>query len=198
VSIIDSTITNTPIGILTNERSGNASVKPPNIVLDNLNTNNVPVIVQTDKGKVLLPGSGGGTVVSLWATGFRQIGGRGSMQTGYLSSMNKPQPLMKDGKIFAKSRPQYETLPQSSFAVATHPDFGIANDGSGDQTDKINKFLNSALGSGRVAYFPAGIYQVQGTVFVPPGSRIQGASWSQVWELTQRIGRNMLTLLALK
>jgi hypothetical protein len=77
-----------------------------------------------------------------------------------------------------RSRPQYETLSASQFLVATAE--GCRNDGTGDQTGAINAFLRKAAGSGQVAYFPAGIYQVGGTVFVPTGTRMQGASWSQI------------------
>jgi hypothetical protein len=31
-----------------------------------------------------------------------------------------------------------------------------------------------------IAYFPAGIYRVEDTVTIPAGSRVQGASWSQI------------------
>jgi hypothetical protein len=57
---------------------------------------------------------------------------------------------------------------------------GIANDGTGDQTFKINAFLKKAAAASQIAYFPAGIYQVGSTVFIPTGSRIQGSSWSQI------------------
>ena len=58
---------------------------------------------------------------------------------------------------------------------------GISNAGvGGDQSTKINKFLQDAASAGKIAYFPGGIYLVEDTVFVPVGSRIQGSSWSQV------------------
>ncbi len=56
----------------------------------------------------------------------------------------------------------------------------MSNIGDIDQTAKINQFLKDAKAAGKVAYFPAGIYLVKGTVNVPTGSRIQGSSWSQV------------------
>jgi hypothetical protein len=56
----------------------------------------------------------------------------------------------------------------------------ITNDGKGDQTGAINTFLQKAAASGKIAYFPAGIYQVGGTVIIPAGSRVQGSSWSQI------------------
>jgi hypothetical protein len=79
-----------------------------------------------------------------------------------------------------RSRPQYEDLPTSSFLVATSQPYGISNMGDGDQTLAINQFLKDAKNAGKVAYFPAGIYLVQGTVTIPTGSRVQGSSWSQV------------------
>lgn len=81
--------------------------------------------------------------------------------------------------LYVRSRPQYETLDTGSFLIATK-DGGCANDGTGDQAVCINNFLTSAYAAGQIAYFPAGIYQVGSTVFVPTGSRIQGASWSQI------------------
>lgn len=78
-----------------------------------------------------------------------------------------------------RSRPQYETIDAGSFLIATK-DGGCANDGTGDQAGCINTFLENANAAGQIAYFPAGIYQVGSTVFVPTGSRIQGASWSQI------------------
>jgi hypothetical protein len=54
------------------------------------------------------------------------------------------------------------------------------NDGTGDQATAINTFLAKAKDGNKIAYFPAGIYQVGTTVFIPTGSRVQGSSWSQI------------------
>jgi hypothetical protein len=83
---------------------------------------------------------------------------------------------MSGGKLFTKSRPQYEGLGVGEFLIAT--EHGCKNDGTGDNTKAINDFLKAAVG--KVAYFPAGIYSVQGTVNVPINSKLQGASWSQI------------------
>jgi hypothetical protein len=53
ISIIDSTIKNVPIGILTRE----SSVDAPNIVLDNVDFSGVSIPVQADGGKGLLSGA---------------------------------------------------------------------------------------------------------------------------------------------
>jgi hypothetical protein len=86
--------------------------------------------------------------------------------------------LTADKKLFVRARPQYETLSPSSFLIATEE--GISHDGKGDQSAAINRFLAKAWSRGLVAYFPAGVYQVQDTIFIPTGSRVLGSSWSQI------------------
>lgn len=175
VSIIDSSISNTPIGVLTNSRT-DTSGSPPNIVLDNVVMNNVASPVADDQNKVIL-GTGG--TISLWATGKRYDGGKGSVQTGTVTAPKKSTRLLdSSGKLFYRARPQYENLGTSSFLVAT--DEGCKNDGTGDNTNAINAFLQKAQAAGQVAYFPAGIYIVGGTVVIPTGSKVQGAAWSQI------------------
>ncbi|KAK8128767.1 glucan endo-1 3-beta-glucosidase [Apiospora sp. TS-2023a] len=174
VSIIDSTISNVPIGVLTN----NHDDMPPNIVLDNTVFNNVGATVIVEGGDTLL--EGGTTTVDLWAHGRRYIGGQGERATGHVQNRpTKPELLLDgSGKLFTRLRPQYEDLPTSSFLVAT--EHGCSNDGTGDNTAAINSFLQQAAGAGQVAFFPAGIYSVQGTVTFPTGSKVQGSGWSQI------------------
>jgi len=172
VSLIDCKISNVPTGILTYAGTD----APPNMVLDNLVTSNVGAVVRTADGHVLLPATGH---VGLWAIGQRYAGGRGSYQSGTVSGVpGRPASLLSGGAFFSRSRPQYESLGVGSFLIATAQ--GIKNDGTGDQTAAINAFLQNAVRRGQIAYFPAGVYQVYGTVRVPLGSRIQGSSWSQV------------------
>jgi hypothetical protein len=91
----------------------------------------------------------------------------------------KPKELLdSNAKLFTKSRPQYENEGEGSFLVATQN--GCDNGGGGDQTNAINSFLKKALDQGKIAYFPAGIYSVSGTVEIPTNSRVVGASWSQI------------------
>ncbi|RYP18793.1 hypothetical protein DL765_003728 [Monosporascus sp. GIB2] len=172
--VSDSTIRNIKTGILTNDRTDGA----PNIVLDNVAMSNVESMVQVHGGVSLLPGTSDDTTIALWASGRRYTGGDGTSETGDLTMPSKPEGLLANGRLFSRSRPQYEDLDASAFMVAT--DEGIANDGTGDQTQKINAFLQEAQAVNAIAYFPAGIYQVQGTVKIPIGSKLQGSSWSQI------------------
>ncbi|KAH8157033.1 hypothetical protein CIB48_g11215 [Xylaria polymorpha] len=150
----------------------------PNIVLDNLYISNVAQIVQQDGGSTLLTGSTSSQTIDLWGTGLRYNGSSGSSQTGNIVSPPKGAGLLSGKNWYVRSRPQYESLGADSFLVATEQ--GIKNDGSGDQASAINSFLLKARDGGQIAYFPAGIYQVGSTVFIPTGSRVQGSSWSQI------------------
>ncbi|KAI0007369.1 hypothetical protein F4779DRAFT_643166 [Xylariaceae sp. FL0662B] len=171
VSIIDTIISGTTVGILTNGLGSS-----PNIVLDNTVFEGVTSPVLVDGGSTLLSGNS-----DLWATGKRYNGSVGSTQTGDVTAPTKAQGLLdsQTGFLFVRERPQYEDLSTSSFLVAT-TNGGCKNDGTGDQTSCINLFLQKAAGTGRIAYFPAGIYTVGSTVVVPTGSRVQGSSWSQI------------------
>lgn len=170
----DSKISNCPIGILTNSRS-DADASPPAIVIDNLEMSNVATTIQGEGGEVILAGTGH---IDLWATGRRYNGTKGSTVAGDVDAPKKGERLLQDGKLFYRPRPQYEGVGADGFLVATAE--GCNNDGTGDQKDNINAFLQKANAAGKIAFFPAGIYRVGGTVQIPTGSRVQGSVWSQI------------------
>ncbi|KAB5566246.1 exo-1,3-beta-D-glucanase [Coniochaeta sp. 2T2.1] len=175
VSFIDCTMSNVPTGILTDDGTD----APPNMVIDHLVIDNVETIVKTTDGQNLLHGSETIAILGLWGIGQRFTGRSDSYQSGAITGVpNRPASLLDQGFFFSRSRPQYGSLGVGDFLVATAQ--GIKNDGTGDQTAVINQFLQNAVAQNKVAFFPAGIYQVQGTVKVPVGSRIQGSSWSQI------------------
>ncbi|ETS73701.1 hypothetical protein PFICI_14647 [Pestalotiopsis fici W106-1] len=171
ISVVDTSISNVPVGILTNNRATS-----PHIVLDNVEIDGVDRVVQIDDGDTLLTASG---TIEMWTTGKVYRGDQGSDFTGTVEVPAKPSGLLSDGKLFVRTRPQYESLGASDFSVATN-DGGCDNDGTGDQTECLNSFLREAVASTKIAYFPAGIYQVAGTVLIPTGSRVVGSSWSQI------------------
>ena len=152
---------------------------PPSIVLDNLELSGVGIGVKSEKGKTML--AGGSTTVKLWAAGRRYKAGKGSYEVGDVQGAPpRPQGLLSGGRLFVRSRPQYESLGVGSFLVATQAPYNLNNDGTGDQTAGLNRLLADAAAAGKVAYFPAGIYLATGTVKIPPGSKLQGSSWSQI------------------
>jgi glucan 1,3-beta-glucosidase len=122
-----------------------------------------------------------------WAMGRRytSIDGTSSPSwvTGFIDpSPIKPQGLLdSSGDVFVRSRPQYENIASGGFVIATANN--IKNDGTGDQSGAINTLLANSVG--KPVFFPAGVYQIQGTVTVPVGSIIVGEGWSQVNQICE-------------
>lgn len=152
--LIDSKISNCPIGILTTGKSDGIN-GVPNIVLDNLELSGVGNTIVDDSGKTILGSSG---KVDLWAMGRRYNGSDGEYSTGAVDAPPKGSRLLDgSGKLFYRPRPQYADLGTDRFLIAT--DNGCKNDGTGDNTDAINAFLLKAKDASQIAYFPAGIYR---------------------------------------
>ena len=127
-------------------------------------------------GNVIL---GASSLVELWALGKRYNGYEGTTTSGAVEAPKKSKRLLDaGGKLFYRPKPQYENFDVGQFRIAT--EHSCLNDGTGDNTNAINSFLNAAKAAGQIAYFPAGIYRVGGTVLIPTGSRVVGASWSQI------------------
>ncbi|KAI1812912.1 pectin lyase fold/virulence factor [Poronia punctata] len=170
VSIIDSTISNVEVGVLTNNLA-----TAPNIVLDNTVFDNVENPVMAQGGSTILSGNS-----DLWATGKRYDGDESSTETGDVTAPGRGDGLNDDdGRLYVRSRPQYEKHGLDSFLIATD-DGGCKNDATGDQASCINAFLRQALDDDKIAYFPAGVYAVGSTVHIPTGSVVQGSLWSQI------------------
>ncbi|KAK6343403.1 hypothetical protein TWF730_010992 [Orbilia blumenaviensis] len=178
IAVIDSYFSNVEKPIVT--RSGGMA---PQIVLDNLLVDrSTRDIVYGSNGETILAGSPSGAPITIrsWASGRRYTttNGKGAVVTGLVDpAPSKPAVLLDTrGKWFTRTKPQYENLRASDVLVATEN--GVKNDGTGDQTLAINRLLAGA--SGKLVFFPAGIYQVSGTVYVPVGTRMVGAAWSQI------------------
>ncbi|KAF6804015.1 glucan 1,3-beta-glucosidase [Colletotrichum musicola] len=153
--------------------------KTPNLVLDGLFINNVETVIQAPGEPATLNGTLFGKGLEPYAVGKRYNGTNGTVTSGFIKDIpNKPNGLLERGKLFLKSKPQYEKLGAEKILDAVS--YGISNDGTGDQTTKINSFLKDAVAAKKAAYFPAGIYQVEGTVFIPKDSTVIGSGWSQI------------------
>ncbi|KAK4200741.1 hypothetical protein QBC40DRAFT_326100 [Triangularia verruculosa] len=130
VSIIDSTLSNVAIGILTNSLPAS-----PNIALDNTVFENVawPVVAE-----------GAGTIMlfensTLWATGKGYNGSEGSSVADGVEAPGRGEGLKNDvdGKLYVRSRPQYETHNTGAFLIATTGG-GCQNDATGEQASCLN------------------------------------------------------------
>ena len=176
VLLIDSTISNTPIGVST-AYSTNEGVTNGTLIIDNVDfSSNVPVAVSNAANKATV--LAGNAKIASWAQGSQYTSGSagaGSSKQGLLTAATKPTSLLNSaGHVFTRSKPQYESVASSSFKSAKAA--GAKGDGVTDDTKAIQALFNSA-GSGDVVYFDHGAYVITDTVTVPKNIRVTGEIW---------------------
>ncbi|TAQ87041.1 hypothetical protein B7494_g4617 [Chlorociboria aeruginascens] len=174
VLVVDSTISNTPVGISTAFSTGQ-SYTNGTLIIDNVDfSTNVPVAVQdaTSKATTLA----GNAKVSSWIQGRAYpTGSSGEIAQGAQAAPAKPAILLdSSSNVFSRSKPQYETVDVSNFKSVKAA--GAKGDGTTDDTAAIQALFNSASGSD-IIYFDHGAYVVTSTITVPKDIIITGEIW---------------------
>lgn len=99
----------------------------------------------------------------------------GSRIQGALPAPAKPANLLAaGGRVYERSKPQYENLPASAFVSVKSA--GARGDGVADDTAAIQAVFDRAS-SGQVVYFDHGAYRITSTVRVPANIKITGEIW---------------------
>ena len=183
----DSEFKNTPKGIITayNAKS-NVPTTGNTLIVDNVDFSGSEVAVMDVKGATILKG---GSKIESWVQGRGYTtGGKEDSTTcdaskptaaahqvqQALKGQKKPANLLKDGKFFERSKPQYENVPSSSFVSIKSA--GAKGDGKTDDSDAIQKAMDS-LKSDQILYFDHGNYIVTKTIKVPKEIKITGEIW---------------------
>jgi len=177
VQLIDSVISNTPIGVST-VFSTSESGTNGTLILDNVDmSSNVPAAVQNSQSKATI--LAGNTKIASWMQGSEYSGANSRKLTQATGTApTKPAVLLtSSGDVFARSKPQYESLPASSFKSVKAA--GAVGDGVTDDTAAIQAIFNSA-GSSDIVYFDHGAYLITSTVKVPAGVRMTGEIWPMI------------------
>lgn len=174
VLLADSTISNTPIGVLTVYETAESSTNGT-LILDNVDmSNNVPVAVSNAGTKATL--LAGNCKIGSWIQGRQYLSANaGSAVQGPQTTVTKPVTLLNSaGHVFTRSKPQYESLPVSAFlSTKAH---GAKGDGVTDDTAVIQALFDSAAATD-VVYFDHGAYLITNTIKVPKNIRITGEIW---------------------
>ncbi|EHK19381.1 glycoside hydrolase family 55 protein [Trichoderma virens Gv29-8] len=173
ITLIDSSITGTPVGIKT---SFSANQSPPtanSLIVENLSLNNVPVAIQSASGATLL--AGGTTTIAAWGQGHQYVPGGPTTFQGSITPNSRPASLLSGSKYYTRSKPQYETLPVSSFRSVRSA--GATGNAVTDDTAALQNVINSATAAGQVVYFDAGIYRITKTLSIPPGAKLVGEEY---------------------
>ncbi|KAA8892622.1 pectate lyase superfamily protein-domain-containing protein [Sphaerosporella brunnea] len=178
--LLDSTISDTPIGIKTVRSASSTPASGGSAVLDNVVLNNVPAAVASGSGATIL--AGGSMTIDLWGQG-RSYGKNGAATTvqGTMTRTHpKPRALLdRTGKIFERSRPQYTDVPASSFISVRSN--GAKGDGITDDTAAIQAvFTRYGGNTNNIIYFDHGVYLVSNTIHIPVNTRVVGEVWAVI------------------
>lgn len=178
ITLFDSEITNTPIGIVTGRTNSSAPDVAGSLYLENVKLNNVGVAVLGPNGPYL-QGFAGSTTINAWADGHRYLPAGPKEVRGPIAASNRPADLTdSSGSYYARSKPQYGSEPMSSFFGAR--DSGCAGDGVTDDTAALNAAIMKAQAEKKILFIDAGYYRVTDTIYIPAGSKIVGEALASI------------------
>lgn len=174
LTLLDSAISNTPIGIQTSWTTTSSPATGGNLALENVVFNNVPTAIQ-GPSSTALAGTTGSMTVPAWVEGHIYTPSGPTNFQGAVTQFPRPASLLSGSKYYARSKPQYEGLSVSSFLSARS--YGATGNGVNDDSAAVQNVINTAAAAGQVAFFDAGIYLVTTTISIPPGAKIVGETY---------------------
>lgn len=174
VLLLDSTISNTPIGVATLYDPAQSGGTNGTLILDNVDmSSNVPIAVKnTGTEATILAGN---AKIASWIQGRTYVDGEGKTVQDTQTAVTKPDVLIdSNGHVVTKSKPQYDDVAAAKFvSVKTK---GAKGDGSTDDTAAIQAVFDS-IGTDEIVYFDHGAYVITDTVKVPKNVKIVGEIW---------------------
>ncbi|KAL8946565.1 MAG: hypothetical protein Q9222_007057, partial [Ikaeria aurantiellina] len=176
VTFVDSSICNTPIGVLTSH-AANATFTNGILVLENVKLQNVPTAIQGAGNTTLLPGTtpGGSLSIQTWAQGHSYTPDGPTSIAGPISPLTR-SPLLLDGdKFYERSKPQYADIPATRFLSARTA--GAKGDGMTDDHGALQALLLKAASTGCIVFIDSGVYRITQTLYIPPESKIVGEAY---------------------
>ncbi|KAL6702716.1 hypothetical protein ACN47E_000998 [Coniothyrium glycines] len=178
ITLLDSEISNTPIGIATSRTGSSEPAAAGSLYLENVKLKNVGTAVLGLNG-TYLAGSSSASIITAWADGHRYLPTGPTEARGPIVPSKRPAELIdQSGKYYERSKPQYESVPLSQFLSAR--DLGATGDGNTDDTDALNAAIVQSKQEGKILFIDAGYYKVSGTIYIPPGSKIVGEALASV------------------
>lgn len=189
VILLDSTIRNTDFGVVTTFSGKSTPASAGTLILDNVDFINTNPAVSYPNGTVIARGNRKiesfmqGRVYSAFESSRQENNltcygpaARSARIQQEVGKPPKPQILLDArNRFFLRSKPQYEGVPVEKFKSAM--DFGCSGDGVTDQTDCVQRFLNS-IKLDEIAYFDHGSYIIRDTINCPINIKIVGEMWA--------------------
>ncbi len=175
ITIIDSSFTNTPVGVITAFSTNSLPATAGSLILENVALNNVSTAVQLGGGGTILAGSTGSMTIAGWGQGNQYTPSGPKRFQGFFTPNSRPGSLLNGTNYYVRSKPQYNNLPASSFQSVRSG--GATGNGVTDDTTALQNVINAATSSGQIVYFDAGTYKVTSTLTIPAGAKIVGESY---------------------
>jgi glucan 1,3-beta-glucosidase len=173
--LIDSSITDTLVGIKTSGNPGTSSFTRGSIIVENVDFTNVATAVGDMWGNTLMAGTTGTMTVDAWGSGHEYSPNGPVFFNGPYTPFPRPPSLLSGGSYYERSKPTYGSTPAS--AILSVRSAGAAGNGVTDDTAAINQALQTAVADGQILFFDAGTYKVTGTIYFPGGSRVVGEAY---------------------
>ena len=176
--LIDSAITNTPVGIVTAYNP--PTTEPPtggSLIIENVWLDNVPTAIESN-GNTVLAGTTSSHTIAAWGEGHEYSPTGPKSFQGPFTPNSRPSSLVANGNYYTRSKPRYNNLPASSFSSVRSA--GAAGDGKTDDTAALQKVINSATAAGNVVFFDAGTYLLTSTLVIPAGAKLVGEAYSVI------------------
>ncbi|EKG16619.1 Pectin lyase fold/virulence factor [Macrophomina phaseolina MS6] len=175
VTVLDSSITNTPIGIITAHDLSSSPDTAGSLVIENIQIRNVTTIVNGPGATVALAGTTGSTTVAAWGQGHAYTPRGPTNFLGPIAATTRPAALLSGTKYYELSKPQYADLATTKFYSARN--FGARGDGKTDDTAALQNAITYAVYYNLVLFVDAGTYKLTRTLYFPPGLRIVGEAY---------------------
>ncbi|KAI6841775.1 glycoside hydrolase family 55 protein [Hortaea werneckii] len=176
MTFIDSSISNTGVGIKTAFGPNSQPPAAGSLILENVDFNNVPIAVQGANGATDLQGN---THVTAWGQGHSYTPNGPNNFKGVIKPVNRPASLVQgNGRYYTRSKPQYEQHSLNEFVSAR--DYGATGDGHTDDTKALQRAITEAAAQNKILFLDHGDYIVRTTIRIPAGSRIVGETYSVI------------------
>ncbi|KAH6843393.1 pectate lyase superfamily protein-domain-containing protein [Chaetomium sp. MPI-CAGE-AT-0009] len=175
ITILDSEIKNTPVGITYGSSNATGPAVANNFIFENLRLHNVPTAIRGPSGTELA-GSSGTSVIKAWGRGNEYTASSGpTFFEGPIKPNKRPASLVAGTAFYERSKPQYENVPLTEFVSARSA--GAKGDNTTDDTHALNALFASAAAANKIVFLDAGMYLVTDTLRIPAGSRIFGEAF---------------------
>jgi glucan 1,3-beta-glucosidase len=113
-----------------------------------------------------------------WGDGHKYTPSGPTQFEGIITPSSRPGSLLSGSNYYTQSKPQYNTLPVSSFQSVRSA--GAAGNGVTDDTYALQQVINNCAAAGDVLFVDAGTYRVTSTLFIPAGSKIVGEGYAVI------------------